>query len=437
MGLVLLFGMAAVAAPAQEMDGSSPETAIPLVNERAASGTLMGQSGGAFRYYSFPYAGDSKDAMITLHFAPRDNFTATLVGVNVYQGNLRLAGIPGSEGDGPGSTKVTFYSSSNELIVAQVYNYRQGLDLSYELTVTGAAPQPDMMMVEPTSEPAMTTPAVVAPPQEMDGSSPETAIPLVNERPASGTLMGQSGGAFRYYSFPYAGDSKDAMITLHFAPRDDFTATLVGVNVYQGNLRLAGIPGSEGDGPGSTKVTFYSSRDDLIVAQVYNYRQGLDLSYEITVIGAAPQPDMMMVEPTGEPAMTAPSAPAVTTPAATSTPTAAQGTEQNPAPFNAAGTSGSLTGDPLGRFAYYWVEHPGDGTDRVITYSFSPVSADNAFGIEVWQGNELLGRISGSGETRGQNKLTFYTNKSGGVLLKVNNYTGGTTVNYNMSMTKP
>ena len=268
---------------------------------------------------------------------------------------------------------------------------------------------------------------------QADGRTGETAVPLTRDQVATGSLVGNSAGAFTYFTFPYAGDRTDAVLTIHFSPSNPSAANAFGVGLWQGNVRIGTIKGNEGDTQGTIKLTFYSDKEGAMTAQVFNYLSNVNIGFDITVAGDA-------IGPAGTPA--ASPAPVVV-PAAAPAPVAAPASggdassPDHPATFNADGTTGLLTGHTEGKFAFYTADYPGDGTDRMITYDFSPALAGNAFAVEVWQGTKVLGRISGSGEFRGSNKITFFSAVAGPVLIKVDNYAPNLTVGYTLRMTTP
>src|SRR5438552_5677070 len=125
------------------MDGKTGDTAIPLTNDQSVNGSLVGTTSGAFMYYSFPYAGDGKDAILTMHYSPSDPTTANAFGVVLWQGNIIIGKINGNGMAGTrGATSLTFFTHKAGTLLAQVYNYHDGVDVNFDITVTGIPANP-------------------------------------------------------------------------------------------------------------------------------------------------------------------------------------------------------------------------------------------------------------------------------------------------------
>jgi hypothetical protein len=102
--------------PPSTADGSSTN---PFILSGAASGQLVGDSGGAFTYYAIPQpSGDP----ITLHFSYTGiNAPAGAVGVSIFQGLTNLGTL--SPMGGQNGATLTIHPQAGEDISVQVFSY--------------------------------------------------------------------------------------------------------------------------------------------------------------------------------------------------------------------------------------------------------------------------------------------------------------------------
>ena len=99
--------------------------------------------------------------------------------------------------------------------------------------------------------------------------------------------------------------------------------------------------------------------------------------------------------------------------------------------------SGSVTGSTWPEaFAYHTFYYPGDGSQGMITMTFSPgdLTTANAVGIGLWQEGRLLATMSGHGGAPGTNSVTFSSAAAGPVLVQVYNYYPGATVAFELAL---
>ncbi|MFI5269402.1 MAG: hypothetical protein ACHQ7M_18655, partial [Chloroflexota bacterium] len=103
-----------------------------------------------------------------------------------------------------------------------------------------------------------------------------TTMPISVEHPATGTLAGQSGGAFAAYALADPG-SADRTVTLSYGTYDAGQARAIGLNIYQGGIKLGSGSGRAtglGDRTNSSTVRLTArtsgSAGDLLL-QVFNY----------------------------------------------------------------------------------------------------------------------------------------------------------------------
>ncbi|MGI8916869.1 MAG: N-acetylmuramoyl-L-alanine amidase [Chloroflexota bacterium] len=97
-------------------DGSSTQ---PFTLQGSASGQLVGNSGGAFTYYTIP---EPTGAPITLHFSYTGiNAAAGAVGVSVFQGLSNLGTL--SPGGGQSGATLVIHPAAGAEISVQVFSY--------------------------------------------------------------------------------------------------------------------------------------------------------------------------------------------------------------------------------------------------------------------------------------------------------------------------
>jgi hypothetical protein len=136
--LLLTLGMASLAF-ASTADGKTAGTAFPLPSSLSATGTLVGQSFGAFTFYTLDYAGNGSVGTITLNVSPTDPNTTNAVGVNLYHAGANLPTMNGLSLT-PGRNTGSFSSATAGPILVEVYNYLRGQTASYNFAITGVTP---------------------------------------------------------------------------------------------------------------------------------------------------------------------------------------------------------------------------------------------------------------------------------------------------------
>ena len=117
--------------------------------------------------------------------------------------------------------------------------------------------------------------------QSVDNTQPEM---LINDVPASGTLVGNRAGAFHYYAIEYPGDLRVVTLEMESRPDDPVTRLGVGFNVYGPNGFFIGQsegPEEEEDAPLLLQYSDGNAATWLI--QVFNYLPGHRIDY--TIVG--------------------------------------------------------------------------------------------------------------------------------------------------------
>ncbi|MBS1253956.1 MAG: hypothetical protein MAG451_03010 [Anaerolineales bacterium] len=229
--------------------------------DRTRTGSIVGNSGGAFEYYTFKHPGAGKLVKLRMTFSPWHPNKEGGIGFNLYAEQGKLAG-----------QGVKVDSSSTELALAvaadfptqylvQVHNYYPGFRLGYSLRPEGLA--------EAQAE--------VGPPAT-DGAAQRPAR-LVHL--AMGDVPGQRHGSFDFYELRHPGD-ENIWIKMVYYPNHWIIADGVGFNVYRGPERVA-----EGQALGLDRhirwVKLAPAEPTTFLIQVYNYIPEILLDYRLAV----------------------------------------------------------------------------------------------------------------------------------------------------------
>lgn len=269
--LAVWLGLLVVVAPAQAQVAANgtPETALPLSLENA--GVLPGDPAGRFAYYSFDYPGGELPAVFQLTVAPATALDLEGVALNIYgpvDGHLLAEG---ARTDATPTLTADLAARDAGVYLVQVANYTRRA-ISFELTAQGV-PTLDPSDLAPTSDP-------FAP-----GAEPITPIPLTS--PLTGTLAGDSGGAYVFYTFHHAGGAP-AQVTLESIGPAVLAQRGIGFNVYHqtdsGKVVAAGIVNSDGT---IERARLVSTEPGDYLIQVYNHVPHLTLSYRLSASAPA------------------------------------------------------------------------------------------------------------------------------------------------------
>ena len=118
-----------------------------------------------------------------------------------------------------------------------------------------------------------------------DGKTADTAMPITvstTPAPVAGDILGNSGGAFEYYSFPYSGNGALQTITIVTNTDNEDIANAVGVSLWLNGNEIGSF-NSLGAQPGSSSLTFASDDSGQVLLQVYNYSGGANVSFTVSV----------------------------------------------------------------------------------------------------------------------------------------------------------
>jgi hypothetical protein len=377
-----------VPAMAQEPGNVTQAGAILLTGDRnSAPGTLVGNTGGAFRYYEFDYAGPNAPVIIELSFYPGHPTTGKeRFGFNIYgPASFSASGLPSEDT----KVKYTLASPVPGRFLIQVYNYTDALSVDFTLWVEGLAA--GTVQVARGNE------------------TPEQAIQV---RPTytviGGQITGDPAGRFNFYSLDYPGGDRTMTIRLTYTPAYSFSGQPIGFNLYRGE-DLIGQSSEIGRDDSSVTVNldFNARAAGTYGLQVFSYWAGATVNYSISATGLAPG---------------APRVSGNTTPGQAVTLT------------GTAGASATLGGQRAGAFNFYNVGYPGDDkeTTVVVTFRTPGGSQASALGFNVYRGSEHVADVQSIEDTVGT-YAAIWTRKStdsDNFSIQVYNYTDGVPAEY-------
>jgi predicted lipoprotein with Yx(FWY)xxD motif len=135
-GVTLSFGLwvqglpAPAAAPAATPLATPAPVAAPALAQ-AAGGSLAGTSSGTFARYNVRFPSDAL-ATLTMNYAPTNNLIARGVGFTVYGPAGEVA--TGADSSTPGMLQASFTPDAGAQYLVLVFNYIDGLKISYSLS---------------------------------------------------------------------------------------------------------------------------------------------------------------------------------------------------------------------------------------------------------------------------------------------------------------
>jgi hypothetical protein len=260
--LALLLNGSALVALADS--GAQP----PTLMGTPIGGTVTGSAAGAFANYVVNYPGNSLDLRIQVVFGPHDPNYNPGLGFNVYGPNGFQN--PGIYIDSPNTTlELSFAQADPAQLYVQIYNYEEGMSVSYSVVAKGLpAAQPVQAAAAPASAATYTPMAAVAASQ-----APSSA---------SGTLIGNTAGAFGKLGVPSTGDGTQATATLTFSPDDYAFWGQIGFQVYDPNGNVVAV-GATTDTPGVRQAAFSLSVAGQYEVQIFDYAAGTTMNYTLNV----------------------------------------------------------------------------------------------------------------------------------------------------------
>ncbi|HLZ09534.1 MAG TPA: hypothetical protein VKT80_13145 [Chloroflexota bacterium] len=361
-GLAILVCLLALVPATAGAANTTADTAQALTaSANSDNSQLVGSPGGAYRYYQIAYQGSNAPVTITLTFQPGYNSTGLQgFGFNLYGPNsLALHGVPNGTTNNISNTQFTFTNAASMTLLIQVFNYTNGLGVSYTITAFGVS--------------GGTTSVIVA----KDNTAPGAAIPVTTTNASiGGTILGNGGGAFQYFTLNYPGGNAPMNISMNVTPAYTGVGTAYGFNVWRPT-----VPGKAASRVATGSLVLqdanswtYATTVTAVTAgpyqlQVFNYWPGVTITYGVTTTGLG--------GPAPQTSGNLDSAHAVT--------------------LNSAqpGATETLNGNHGGAFNYFLVNYPGNNVNQTvsITYLDQGGAPDPALGFKVYDGATLVATI--------------------------------------------
>lgn len=251
MGVLLLLAMLAPAVRAQ--------TPPPLNQTR--TGTIAGNSGGAFDKYILKHPGGGQPVTLRMTFSPWHPNNERGIGFKLYGEKGKLAGESTKVEGHPTELALTVTADFPTEYLVQVQNYYPGFLMHYTLVPERLAKAQ----------------AEVGPPAKAGtAQQPSHLVHL-----AQGSLAGLRHGSFNFYEYRHPGD-KPIWVKMVYQPDHWIIAPGVGFNVYHGADRVA-----EGEPLGLDQHIRWAklepSKPTTYLIQVYNYIPEIQLTYQLAV----------------------------------------------------------------------------------------------------------------------------------------------------------
>jgi len=350
--LVLFAPSAALAA------NSTPQTATPMsAAKNSVSATLVGSTGGAYNFYQFRYQGSGAPVLVTLTFnSTFEGTSSQAFGFNLYgPSGLSYQGTWTASNQGTSTIQYTLSNTASMDMLVQVYNYTAGMSIDYNLSLAGLS--------------GGSSTGIVA----QNNGTPGQAV-SVNTINASlgGTLKGEPGGAFHYFTLLYPGGNSAATITMNAAPTYNGQGQAYGFNVYRNNpvsgtttlVSTSSVSASDVNSE-TLSTTISQSSAGSYQLQVFNYWPGQTITYGINATGFATSAHPASGNTDGAHAIVLNSA--------------------------RQGATGSLTGNGGGAFNYYLVNYPGSNSTLSISVTYGNTAGvpSSGLGFKVYNGSTL------------------------------------------------
>jgi hypothetical protein len=238
--------------------------AVTLTEGTPVSGILPGNAHGSFTYYQVAYPGHRADLRIQVAFDVRDAAYSSALGFNVY-GPYSYSG-QGATKEGGAYRELTYQRGDPATLTVQVYNYFRRT-VRYTVVVKGLAVETEADVAQKIA-PVVTEPA---PPS-----------PLPAGESVSGSLIGNTGGAFAVHELSATGAGEDVTLTMTYSPADPSYRRAFGFQVYapDGSQVAHGVA-PDRNTLGMLKATFSADQAGRYLVQVFNYAEGAVLSYSL------------------------------------------------------------------------------------------------------------------------------------------------------------
>jgi hypothetical protein len=274
LALIAALGVPSVAAAANTI----PDQAQTLnVTSPAASDTLVGSPGGAYRYYRVGYQGGNAPVLFTLTYQPFWGSGNNTFGFNLYgpSGPSYAGQVTGTSGNSA-TAQFTLVNGAALDVLVQVYNYSYGGSVDYTLAVSGLSGGSATTIVG------------------QDNATPDQAIGFATINASlGGTIVGSPAGAYHYYTLRYPGGNTSLAVTMNATPVYTGPGQAVGFHLYRqvpnGTTTLAatGTVTARDTHSATISATVSGRSAATYRLQVYNYWPDVSVSYGITTTGLA------------------------------------------------------------------------------------------------------------------------------------------------------
>jgi hypothetical protein len=229
--------------------------------------TLMGNSGGAVDTYNFTVPQPTTAPTLTVTFTPASIADGNQAGFIVYFDGTNVTS--GSKTGTPGMLSATLPQNPAAIASVQVFSY---------------SPASSSFTIQSTGVPS----GVGNGPAANNGTA-ATAAPL-NGTLSEG-LPASTTGSFAYFTFPSPGASPPTTVSLTYSPADSRVNQAVGFNVidaYGNNIGSAIQPANQNQAAATLTLDLSRTPGESLSVQVFNYAQGVPISYRLSVSGIAP-----------------------------------------------------------------------------------------------------------------------------------------------------
>ena len=391
--LAALLALALVANHAAASNETAETALLVSADNPSVSGTIVGNKGGAYRYYQFAYPGANVPVQIHLTWNPGFASTGRAFGFNVYGPNGFVGeGIRGDDAGEASTANLSLAAPTPGTYLVQVYSYTADTVQNFAVDFAGLGPAP--------------TPVA-------DNVVPERAV-SVQQQTASlgGALTGRSAGAFNFFLLGYPGGQWPMTVSLSFTPASALPVDAFGFNLYdEGNLAGTGVEVARSGETATKTLTISSVAPGTYGLQVYNYADGVTGSYVVGVDGAVGT--VVGVTGNGTPDR------------------AVRLTPQ------AASARGTIVGNAGGAFAFFGLEYQGNNEPITLSLPFKPGPGltGSGVGLNLYRGSDLVAtsaRAGGRTAEDGIAYLTYSSDQAGYYGVQVYNYAPGITVEYTL-----
>ncbi|MBI2305071.1 MAG: hypothetical protein HYU86_10065 [Chloroflexi bacterium] len=345
----------------------TPDMAILLTAENTGhADRLVGNGGGAFRFYRIDHPGQGLPVKIELTTSPGRDSYGLAFGLKVYGPTGLVGEAPVERNEGTWTRfSMTLATALAGAYLIQVYNYVDGMAVDFSIQVSGlaeAAPKPDAVVSTADRPFAITQPTANI----------------------GGLLLGKSDGNFAYFSFEYPGANTMLDIELRYSPPSPFQNGAIGFNLYRrddGVLVGQGFETQRDSAQATVSYPLKNVEGGTYLLQVFNYEAGLQANFVLAVSGTAGEVLLATDNTVPEKALVL---------------TASAGA--------ARGSIGPAAGPT---FSYFLVRHPGGDKTVTVLLMVDAVTGvfEEEFGFNLYKTAELAGQGLVSLNSRGDKRV--------------------------------